>query len=212
MGLSAVCNRLGWQAFACHGNHTDISASCAVIINDKSRTIKVSNHESPKVKTSLNGRFASVEVEIEGITTWLTSIYLNANPAERGLNVNDLHSEPDLIHKISIIGGDFNCVADTNLDSRTAAGTGSTTYSNAHSVQVEAFMAHYGLTDIYRLYHGNSRYSHTGIATRIDRIYGPRHHSPWRWTCIDASISTLTNRESRSDHTPVVAVVATARD
>jgi hypothetical protein len=45
MGLSAVCNRLGWQAFACHGNHTDISAGCAVIIYNKSRTIKVSNNE-----------------------------------------------------------------------------------------------------------------------------------------------------------------------
>jgi hypothetical protein len=75
-----------------------------------------------------------------------------------------------------IIGGDFNCVADTNLDTKTAAGIGSTTYRNAHSVQVEALMAHYGLTDIYRLYHGNkaggySRYRHTGIATRMNRPY-----------------------------------------
>jgi hypothetical protein len=56
-----------------------------------------------------------------------------------------------------------------------------------------------------------TRYSHTGLATRIDRIYGPRYHSPWRWTYIDSSHSTFTSKGSPSDHLPVVATVETAR-
>jgi hypothetical protein len=162
-----------------------------------SRNIKLKDNKTYN-KNSLYGRFAAVEVEIEGVTTWLTSIYLDANAAERGLNINDLHSEPDLIHKNSIIGGDFNCVAVTNLDTKTPSGTGSSSYGNAHSISWEALTAHYGLADIYRLHHGAkaagfTRYHHNGsIATRMDRLYGPRYNSPWRWTFIDASHNTTT--------------------
>jgi hypothetical protein len=72
LGLSAVCNRLGWSVFACHGNSSDVSAGCAVVINNSSRNIRFKDNKNPK-KNSLNGRFVAVEVEIEGVTTWLTS-------------------------------------------------------------------------------------------------------------------------------------------
>jgi endonuclease/exonuclease/phosphatase family metal-dependent hydrolase len=70
-----------------------------------------------------------------GDVTWLSSIYLNASPAERGEDINFIESEPDFIHKNFILGGDFNCIADTNLDTKTIRGTGDPRYSNAHSAR-----------------------------------------------------------------------------
>ena len=156
---------------------------------------------------------------IDGATTWLTSIYLNSNPTRRGHDLDFLENEPDLVHKNSIIGGDFNCVADTNIDTKLENGSGSASYSNDHSVRWEALAAHYGLCDIYRLHHGDkangyTRYNLTSasrIATRIDRIYGPRHNSPWRWTTILASHELFSSENTRSDHLPVEATVETAR-
>jgi hypothetical protein len=108
-------------------------------------------------------------------------------------------------------------VLGLNLDTKTSSGTGSSSYSNAHSISWEALTAHYGLADIYRLHHGAkaggfTRYHHNGsIATRTDRLYGPRYNSPWRWTYIDGYHNIFTNNNSRSDHLPVLATVKTAR-
>jgi exonuclease III len=133
--------------------------------------------------------------------------------AERGEDLNFIESEPDFIHKNSILGGDFNCVADTNLDTKTIKrGTGEPRYSNAHSARWEAYTAHFGLCDIYRLHHadkagGFSRYGSSTsatTATRKDRFYGARHNSPWRWTSIDSSHTLFSGSQSRSDHLPVL--------
>jgi exonuclease III len=42
LGLSAICNRMGWRAFSCHGNISDVKAGCAVIRSNHSRNIKLS--------------------------------------------------------------------------------------------------------------------------------------------------------------------------
>eukprot|EP00962_Isochrysis_galbana_P017853 scaffold5143_cov119-Isochrysis_galbana.AAC.1 len=50
------------------------------------------------------------------------------------------------------------------------------------------------------------------IATRIDRFYAARYHSPWRWRWInmDADHNLFSGQWSRSDHFPVVATLETA--
>ena len=219
LGLNAECNRQGWQIVAAHGLPSDPCSGCAVIINGNSSKIKFTDDRKPNYKAALDGRFISVEVIIGGATTWLSSVYLNANAAKRGIDLDLLESERDLIHKNSIIGGDFNCVADTNLDTKLEDGNSSSTYGNDHNAKCEALTAHFGLCDIYRLHHGDkaggfTRYNlntASRIATRIDRIYAPRHHSPWRWTSVTASHTLFSSDKTKSNHLPVVASVETAK-
>eukprot|EP00962_Isochrysis_galbana_P008066 scaffold2191_cov138-Isochrysis_galbana.AAC.8 len=175
LGLSAECNSKGWRVFAAHGNASDVSAGCAVLVQLNSTKIKLAldANKKPRFTAALEGRFASLEVEIEGHKAWLTSIYLHAQHANRSENLSDLEQALGLIHKNSIIGGDFNCVFDKNLDTKNRDGVGSSTYNNPHSPRWEALAAHHGhgLTDIYRLRNGNLAGGYTrycdSIATRI---------------------------------------------
>eukprot|EP00962_Isochrysis_galbana_P029793 scaffold9589_cov126-Isochrysis_galbana.AAC.3 len=104
LGLSADCNAKGWRVFAAHGN---ASAGCAVLIRLNSTKVKIAldANKKPKFTAALEGRFASLEVEIEGHKAWLTSIYLHAQHASRSENLSDLEQALGLIHKNSIIGG-----------------------------------------------------------------------------------------------------------
>eukprot|EP00962_Isochrysis_galbana_P048111 scaffold19949_cov120-Isochrysis_galbana.AAC.1 len=122
----------------------------------KLKFVRLSKDSNNKTKfvASLNGRLAALEVEINGTKAWLTSIYLHANATIREANLKEIENSLGLLHRNSIIGGDFNCVHDPNLDTKNRDGSGSSTYNNPHSPRWEAIVSHLGLTDIYRLRNG----------------------------------------------------------
>ena len=152
----------------------------AVLINEKSKFIKL---EKPKFVEGLGGRFASLKVELIGRTTWLTSIYLNATPGDRKKTLEEL-SASGLLEKNSITGGDFNVVADANVEAKYNQGI-NRNYSNKHSNLWENLAAGEGLANTYRLRHGDNlakgftKYA-GDLAVRIDRIYATRYNSHWR--------------------------------
>jgi len=107
-----------------------------------------------------------------------------------------------------IVGGDWNCVPDTTLDTRSNSNT---PYPNQHAGLLEMELASKGLTDIYRRVNGNERgYTRTGdtIHTRLDRLYAKRYDAEWRWTRAEHD-PTLFRGAWDSDHTPVIATLET---
>eukprot|EP00962_Isochrysis_galbana_P042312 scaffold15774_cov94-Isochrysis_galbana.AAC.1 len=65
LGLSAECNAKGWRVFAAHGNASDASAGCAVLIRLNSTKVKIAldANKKPKFTAALEGRFASLELD-----------------------------------------------------------------------------------------------------------------------------------------------------
>jgi exonuclease III len=116
----------------------------------------------------------------------------------------------------AITGGDFKCVESTDLDVRyPAEGGRGMTYANASGKSLARLVADSGMIDAYRLVHGEtkdgySRLAHT-VHTRIDRIYTQAYDSKWRWQSITAS-PTLFTGKANSDHLPVVAKTALAKE
>jgi hypothetical protein len=53
-------------------------------------TTNNNNNNNPHFVRALDGRFASLEVDIRGHTTWLTSIYLNTKPDLRLATLTNL--------------------------------------------------------------------------------------------------------------------------
>ena len=74
----------------------------------------------------------------------------------------------------------------------------------------EAVMAESGLTDVFRLFHGEGARQYTRLGdtvhTRLDRLYAKRYESDWRWTSYTHDFASF----GKSDHAAIVAELMTA--
>ena len=146
-------------------------------------------------------------VKIDGKNARLTSIYVPDKPKERMVFLKALRANKQ-VRKGDIIGGDFNCVPVTSEDARTIEGGGA--YANTHGALCESIMTEKGLTDVFRLFHGESARQYTRLGdtvhTRLDRLYAKRYDSDWRWTAYSHDYASF----GRSDHAAVIAELETA--
>jgi hypothetical protein len=142
-----------------------------------------------------------------------SSVYLSAQAPSRKKQLHTIAKSKILMEQ-AIVGGDFNCVENVDLDVRYPAQEGST-YANASGQTLARLIAESGMIDSYRLVHGDaktgySRMAHT-IYTRIDRIYTQAHNPVWRWQKIHSPPDTFTGNAA-SDHLPVIARLALAKE
>jgi exonuclease III len=139
-----------------------------------------------------------------------------ATPDKRKATLTELETlDPPILTRNTIIGGDFNCIAAPPLDIRhKTANPLPSYYSNDHYQKWDSFAAGLGLTDTYRLLHGDlkggfTRYTDS-IDTRIDRVYAPRYFSTWRFVGVTADHSIFFE-QAASDHPPVVCKIETPK-
>jgi endonuclease/exonuclease/phosphatase family metal-dependent hydrolase len=187
----------------------NVKGGTAVLTKDKSTKIKLSDNSRSTIENALGGRLTAVGVEITGHKTWLASIYLNATPDKRTatLLVELDTADPPLLAPNTITGGDFNCVAAPSLDIRhKTPQLVPSYYSNEHHQKWDTYAAGLGLTDTYRLPHGDLKGGYTryidSIDTRIDRVYALRYLSHWRFIEVTANHSFFLG-QAASDHLPV---------
>jgi exonuclease III len=155
LGLTSMCHGLGWIPFLSPGTNADPKGGTAVIIRRNSSNIKITENSKNTIPKILNGRLTAVKVLIQGEPIWLSSIYLNASPQARKSTLDTLDQITLNIPCNSIIGGDFNCVANPLLD--THRPNPYSTYSNDHSRQWETLTASKGWRDAYRVLYKNKK-------------------------------------------------------
>ena len=80
-----------------------------------------------------------------------SSVYLSAQAPERKKQLHTI-TKSKIFKEHAIIGGDFNCVENVDLDVRYPAEGGST-YANASGQTLARLIAESGLIDSYRLVH-----------------------------------------------------------
>ena len=69
-------------------------------------------------ETLIEGRLLRVKCIIDTKEVELISIYLNATPAQRAAQIDALKNSDIGHNHDSLMGGDFNCVEDVELDTR----------------------------------------------------------------------------------------------
>jgi len=153
---------------------------------------------------SADGRVVAVPVTVDEQQTRLVCVYSPSKPAQRMGFVSALGKSTGAIkiRKTDIVMGDFNTVPNVNLDTK-----GDAEYANVAGRATEALLAKAGLTDVYRLFHGDKRsYTRHGETqyTRLDRVYAQKYNSLWRWTSIEHDASIFEGRHLSSDHSAVV--------
>jgi hypothetical protein len=144
----------------------------------------------------------------------ISSVYLSAQAPACKAQIHTI-TKCKIINDQAITGGDFNCVESTDLDVRHPVEWGGMPYANASGISLARRVADNGMIDAYRLVHGEtkdgySRLAHT-VHIRIDRIYTQAYDSEWRWQSITAP-PTLFTGKAKSDHLPVVAKIALAKE
>jgi len=175
-----------------------------------------SQHVSPIIASArsiIKGRYITMTCVINNTEQEFSSVYLSAQAPERKKQLHTI-TKSKIFKEHAIIGGDFNCVENVDLDVRYPA-EGSSTYANASGQTLARVIAESGLIDSYRLVHGDaksgySRLAHT-IHTRIDRIYTKAHGSVWRWQKIHSPPDIFTGN-AHSDHLPVIARVTLTKE
>jgi hypothetical protein len=80
IGLHSTCIGLGWIPFVSHASHQDLRGGTAILVRRSSKNITVKQNSHSTFRHELDGRLTAVEVTIQGHSTWLTSLYLNARP------------------------------------------------------------------------------------------------------------------------------------
>ena len=141
------------------------------------------------------------------------SVYVPVEPRQRLVFAKKLR-EHNLLRKEDLIFGDFNCVSDTNLDTKYKDDMGSYDSQNAGGKQFDALMADSGLSDIFRMRHGKARQytrQEATVLTRIDRAYAQKYDSPWRFVGFQHSFSAMHGAHSSSDHAAVIVEIETAK-
>ena len=107
------------------------------------------------VGNSLDGGICAVDTSLGGNKLRLASVYVPVVPAERKIFLEKLEAEKVLTPK-TISQGDWNCVADVALDIRYVDASKDPSASiNTHGNSCEALLTKSGLTDVFRLIHGN---------------------------------------------------------
>ena len=119
------------------------------------------------------GRRLFILIKINNVTIRLANIYAPVIPSERRLFFNSLHHY--LLGNCPVIlGGDFNCVQNINLDKR--GGGGNEMYGNFGSKQLISLCDDNNLIDVFRKLHPAKReYTWTNslhsMFCRVDRFY-----------------------------------------
>ena len=117
------------------------------------------------------GRLLFILIKINNVSIRLANIYAPVIPSERRLFFNSLHHY--LVGNCPVIlGGDFNCVQNINLDKR----GGNEMYGNFASEQLISLCDDNNLIDVFRKLHPAKREytwknSLNSIFCRLDRFY-----------------------------------------
>ena len=191
-----------WAKFA---GRADGAAREGTAIVIKTREIEC---ESGQIvaSTASDGRYTCAAFTAFGVKHKCASVYLPPVPSERKDTICDIQSS-GLLDKCTVIGGDFNCVPERSLDTIRRADA---PYSNAHSLEWEALMSEYGLSDQLRVQRGRVKgpftclRAGTGSATRIDRIY-VKQVNGLQWDMDVDDRFGLSNNRSQPDHRAVTA-------
>ena len=196
----------GWTGFYSAATETDRAAGVAILVRTNSASIDCSKSVATE---HIASRLLSVTCIVNGELTNLVSLYAPSKERKRRAFFRTI-TDRNPLNANSIVGGDFNCVADTSLDTY-RWGRGS--YANKWYTIWAAYAASKGWIDVHRRVNGDS--ARTGfsridqahkVSTRIDQIYAPAYGSIWRWHSISTDPALCTS----SDHYPVVAQLETA--
>ena len=204
-GLLNSIKSKDYKPYLSHATTEDISAGVAICILADSRSVTIP--EGATLTTIIPGRAISLRCNIneEGVT--IANLYAPANPTKRKQFYKTL-TENKKLPKNTIVGGDFNCVDDVNLD--TQKNTGNQYANNAYR-EWKSYAAQQGWQDAYRRIHGDKPGGFTrmtaAVHTRIDRIYTAKYNCPWRWAACDSDPCLLAGL---SDHLPVIGQIDTA--
>jgi hypothetical protein len=180
--IGPLADRLGWTLVHSPATRSDPSSGVAAIpVRNDSKNV------SPIVASARSivaSRYITMTCKINNNTDQeFSSVYLSAQAPARKKQLHTI-AKSKILMEHAIVGGDFNCVENVNLDVRYPAQGGST-YANASGQTLARLIAESGMIDSYRLVYGDaktgySRMAHT-IHTRIDCIYTQAHNSVWRW-------------------------------
>ncbi len=131
----------------------------------------------------------------------VTNVYAPNNPAERVALFNDILDNFDVgnndgnddtidaptVSTIHLIGGDFNCIHDVDIDR--VGGTDNPRDATTGSSEIRTIAAHLDLVDVYRSHHPDkpaTTWRQGGVGSRLDRLYVPAHladHSSTEIAC-----------------------------
>ena len=151
----------------------DKSSSIAILFK------KDAHFEVTKTSHDENGRFLSVNGTKDDRNVALYNIYAPSGPQkfkERNLffeKLKDSISEFQPADSQLILGGDFNCVTDVDLD---RSHTISKTVSSVNKLR--NILNNFQLKDIWRQHNPDKKeftfYSNVGTGSRLDKFYLPK--------------------------------------
>ena len=121
----------------------------------------------------LEGRILSLCINIESTSIQLVNVYAPNIPTERKNFFNNIFNYAKLGFP-TIVGGDFNCIEDVNIDKW----GGSPLYGEAGKIELINFLNNFNVTDIYRHVKPQGREitwrdKNGTVGCRLDRFYLP---------------------------------------
>ena len=140
---------LGWHMVHAPANLADPASGVGIAIRDNSPRVTLLPDTA---ETLIDGRCLRVKGIIDTKEIKLASIYLSATPAERATQIDILRDSPLGRDQDSLIGGDFNCVEDVEID--TKSDEDKSTYGNAHGLRWRTAINTMGYIDAHRLVNG----------------------------------------------------------
>ena len=141
----------------------------AILFNPKSKL----NFQISKHTCDTEGRFLSVCVTIESTSVQLVNIYAPNIPGERISFFNNIFKYTQL-GLPTLVGGDFNCVEDVNLDKW----GGNPLYGRDGFSELQHFLSNFSAVDMYRNLNPQGREitwrdKKGTVGCRLDRVYLP---------------------------------------
>lgn len=150
------------------------------------------------------GRILLVEIDIRGVSYTLGSLYAPTQdrPQDQIRFLDELEEKLELLSGSNIIlGGDFNCLLNQNLDRNLSTPPPGT--ANQFRNRIKAFLDDRGICDIWRLRHPNGRgftFRRGSYASRLDYIFVSDHLS-------DRVSGTQIHQDPHSDHSMVLVEI-----
>lgn len=164
-----------WNGAAYFSPGSPHARGCLTLVRTSSSLIS-QLPEAGGARTDANGRIVRVDCQLGGCPASLINVYApaGASAAERRAFFEELQSFVPT-DRLAIVGGDFNCVLDLQLDT-TSAGPASQRARGSDSLQ--ALMTAAGLADVWREQHPHQRQpTHwnqgAGSGARLDRWLFP---------------------------------------
>ena len=198
-----------WEGKTFWSIGTNYSKGVAILIKEK-LDITITNTE-----IDTDGRYVAINIDIDELRSKVMNIYAPNKPADRinffkELKKNILEYQSiDTNDNELIIGGDFNCALETNLDRRSAAND-VTQKSDQGSKQLLELIREAELEDVWRRRHPTvKRYTYfkanSKTASRIDNWLISKS--------LDSSIiSSCIVQAVRSDHASIQLLVKTNKE